>query len=132
MKLDPEKLPVFAHSLTFRKLAERLISSAPRGQSDLVDQLRRASTSVVLNIAEGAGEFAPREKARFYRFARRSASECAALVEIFHQLGFIDDAIASEARNCLGRVIGQLVNLLLHLEGKRQQVAGQEAGGKEA
>jgi four helix bundle protein len=51
----------------------------PRGLGDLADQLRRASTSIVLNIAEGAGEYSPKDKAKFYRFAKRSAAECSAI-----------------------------------------------------
>ena len=46
------------------------------------EQLDGAASSVVANIAEGAGEFAGKEKARFYRMARRSAVEIAAWVEI--------------------------------------------------
>jgi len=32
-------------------------------------------------------EFARREKARFYRMARRSATECAAILDIVQELG---------------------------------------------
>ncbi|MBW3534903.1 MAG: four helix bundle protein, partial [Gemmatimonadetes bacterium] len=38
----------------------------------LEDQLDRAATSIVLNIAEGAGEFSLPDKQRFYRMAKRS------------------------------------------------------------
>ena len=46
------------------------------------DQLDRASLSVVLNTAEGAGRFAPRDKARFYSIARGSANETVALLDV--------------------------------------------------
>jgi hypothetical protein len=39
-----------------------------------------------LNIAEGAGEYAGKDKANFYRFAQRSAAECAAVIEIAAKL----------------------------------------------
>ncbi len=48
----------------------------------LADQLIRAASSIALNIAEGAGEFSPREKVRFYRMARRSAWECVAILDL--------------------------------------------------
>ena len=48
----------------------------------LVTQLLRASSSVCLNIAEGAGEYSRAEKVRFYRIARRSAWECSAAVDL--------------------------------------------------
>jgi len=43
------------------QVAERL----PRGRAYLADQLQRAGTSIPLNIAEGAGEFSSKERARF-------------------------------------------------------------------
>ena len=56
----------------------------------LADQLRRASTSISFNIAEGAGEYAPADKARFYRIARRSATESAAILDACRLLSLID------------------------------------------
>ncbi len=52
----------------------------------------RASASIVLNIAGGAGEFAKREKARFYRIARRSATEFAEILDILRELELVEQA----------------------------------------
>ena len=60
--LDHEKLDIYQHALTFVADAQRLADDLPGKRGDLGDQLRRASTSIALNIAEGAGEFAPRER----------------------------------------------------------------------
>src|SRR5262245_54383952 len=49
----------------------------------LRSQFLRAALSIKLNIAEGAAETSSAEKARFYRMARRSAAECAALPDDF-------------------------------------------------
>ena len=73
-RFDHEKLEVFNVALAFTGRAYVLAQEAPRGSGDLADQLRRASSSTVLNIAEGAGEYA--------LGAKRSATECAALVEL--------------------------------------------------
>ena len=54
----------------------------PDYRQDLRDQLRRASSSMVLNLAEGAGEFRASDKARFYRFSRRSGGECLAILDL--------------------------------------------------
>lgn len=35
-----------------------------------------------LNITEGAGEYSKSEKERFYRMARRSATECTAIFDV--------------------------------------------------
>ena len=78
---DHENLDVYAVSTEFVTLVAQMTSDTPRGMSWLADQLRRAATSISLNVAEGAGEFSPREKVRFYRMAERSATECAAILD---------------------------------------------------
>jgi four helix bundle protein len=80
---DHERLEVHQLALRFVVLARQIIEQLSTGFADLSDQLRRASSSIVLNTAEGAGEFSKREKARFYRMAKRSATECAGVLDIF-------------------------------------------------
>jgi four helix bundle protein len=81
-RLEHEKLRVYAIALEFLTLATLLVAGFPRGHAHLADQLRRAAMSICLNIAEGAGEFSRSEKARFYRIGRRSATECAAVLDM--------------------------------------------------
>jgi four helix bundle protein len=79
---DHERMEVYRVALGFVRCAGRIRGVLATGRSSLADQLDRASMSVALTIAEGAGEFAPKEKARFYRMARRSATECAAILDV--------------------------------------------------
>ena len=87
---DHERLDVYQVALDFVVLADEVAERLPRGRSALADQLQRAATSVPLNIAEGAGEYSRKEKARFYRIALRSATESAAILDVSRrlQLGF--------------------------------------------
>jgi hypothetical protein len=48
---------------------------------DLKDQLRRASSSVALNCAEGAGKTGA-DRERFFLIARGSSLECAAIFDV--------------------------------------------------
>lgn len=68
---DHEKLDVYKTTVEFVVLADEVVGHLPRGRSYLSDQLQRAALSIPLNIAEGAGEYAIDEKARFYRMAKR-------------------------------------------------------------
>lgn len=120
-QFDHEKLDVYAVALAFIVTADGIAQCATRGHSDLADQVRRASTSILLNLAEGAGEFSPREKARFYRLAKRSGTECAALVEAFHALKLIDEMQRAIARDALLRIVSMLVRMVHSTEARESR-----------
>ncbi|MGC4088813.1 MAG: four helix bundle protein [Polyangiaceae bacterium] len=82
MQLDHERLDVYDLALEFLVLANRIIEGLPRGRSHLSDQFTRASLSIVLNLAEGAGKHSKRDKRRYYVTARGSATESAALLDV--------------------------------------------------
>jgi len=48
----------------------------------LKDQLRRAASSVALNLAEGAGRFGQKDQKRFFTIAMGSLRECQAVLDI--------------------------------------------------
>src|SRR5688500_2121005 len=56
MQLDHERLDVYDLALEFLVLANGIVEGLPRGRSHLADQFTRASLSIVLNLAEGAGK----------------------------------------------------------------------------
>jgi four helix bundle protein len=111
MQFDHEKLDAYGLAVDFVAAAWNLVAALPRGHGDLGDQLRRASTSIPLNIAEGAGEYSRPEKARFYRIARRSATECAAILDVARRLQALPDDSCVQARAMLVRVVSMLVNM---------------------
>ncbi len=115
---DHEKLDVYRAALAFVRSAKRLRPKLVPGNAELADQLDRAALSVVLNIAEGAGEFARREKARFYRMARRSATECAATLDVARELGLIEPSVIDAEKRSLWSIVGMLVALAKSLESR--------------
>ena len=98
---DHEKLDVYNAAIDFVALADDVIEHLPRGRGYLADQLQRAATSIALNIAEGAGEFSKKDKARFCRMALRSGTECAALLDVCRKLKLVDEKAASSGRDLL-------------------------------
>ena len=77
MVLDHERLDVYAIALDLLVFANEVIERLPRGRGHLADQLTRASTSVVLNLAEGAGKLSKADKRRPH--GARVRTESAAL-----------------------------------------------------
>lgn len=111
MSFDHERLDVYQRALEFLDQCDSVIDELPSGRAHLKDQLDRAATSIVLNVAEGAGEFSPHEKRRFYRIARRSATESAAILHIMARRGHAPADSAQHARDLLGRIVSMLVRL---------------------
>ena len=76
MPFAHEKLDVYNLALDFIALADEFVENLPRGRGHLADQLGRAS-SIVLNLAAGAGKFSKPDKRRYYMIAVGSTTECA-------------------------------------------------------
>lgn len=91
---------------------DEIVPHLPVGRAHLRDQIERAVTSVVANIAEGAGEFSPKEKARFYRMARRSAIEVAAWLEVTARRQEAPEPLLTRALALLEEVVAMLVSLI--------------------
>jgi four helix bundle protein len=116
--LDHENLDVYHVAIELLPEAVRIADEFPRGYSWLADQLRRAATSICLNIAEGAGEFSGKEKARFYRMAKRSATESAAILDAWRALGSPVEQVdqLSSARDRIVRIVSMLVRMVQRVE----------------
>jgi four helix bundle protein len=94
----------------FQVLAARIASGRSLGA--LRDQLDRASVSIVLNVAEGAGRRTLADKARFFTIARGSATECAAILDLLLARGLVAPADHRHGRALLIRVIQMLTRLI--------------------
>ena len=108
---DHEKWDVYQAALELVILISDIVEQLPRGKAYLADQLQRAGTSVPLNIAEGAGENAISEKARFYRMAKRSATECSSIFDVCQRLGLLDESRYAQGRVLLLRIVAMLTKM---------------------
>jgi four helix bundle protein len=78
---DHERLEVYQEAIAFIAWLSAILEETVR-IGEVKDQLDRASTSISLNIAEGNGKYAPKDRCRFFDIARGSAFECAAGLDI--------------------------------------------------
>ena len=109
--LDHEKLTVYQTAIEFVILADEVIEHLPRGRAYLSDQLQRAALSIPLNIAEGAGEYAVDEKTRFYRMAKRSATECAGVLDVCQRLRLVEENRYMKGRELLIGIVSMLIKM---------------------
>ena len=109
---DFENLDVYKLALSFAKQVAKATENAPRGHWSLVDQFRRALTSIALNVAEGAGRYAKGEKKQFYSIAKGSAYECVPLASLFLELNLVNEQVASEWKESLQRICQMLTKLI--------------------
>jgi four helix bundle protein len=106
--LDFEKLDVYRCAIDFLTVAVRLTAHMPRGHADLRDQLRRASSSIPLNIAEACGKTGSADRAHFHAIARGSAFECAAILDVLQRLGAVAPDEVEQAKGLLSRIVAML------------------------
>jgi four helix bundle protein len=106
---DHEKLDVYRVT---RELVTLISSLLKRNvHRDLREQVDRSSTSILFNIAEGAGKTAQADKQRFYEIARGSATETAAQLDVLHIRGVMTTEEYRTARLLLLRVVQMLSRL---------------------
>jgi four helix bundle protein len=107
-----EKLDVYQNSLVFAKEVIQASNRFSRGNYAIADQLRRASLSIPLNIAEGNGRWHSKDRKSFFLIARGSAFECVPLIEICRDLGLVEPKQAEEWRDNI-KEIGRMLNGLI-------------------
>ena len=88
-------------------------ASLPRGNGELVDQFKRASFSIVLNIAEGAGKLQQADKQRYFSIARGSVMECGALFDLLNALSHVSPEEYQAGKLLLTRIGAMLSKLCL-------------------
>ncbi len=110
-RFDHEKLNVYQSLLKFVAWATELISGV-QAKAAVKDQLDRASTSVPLNIAEGNGKFAIRDRCRYLDFARGSALECAACLDVLVAKRLTDITSITSGKQQLFEIVSMLMGLI--------------------
>jgi four helix bundle protein len=87
---------------------------------NLADQLRRAATSITLNIAEGYGRYHYLDKIRFYYIARGSMTEIQAAFIDCQIAGYTADRELADQRDLCNRALQALNGLIRYTYRQRQ------------
>lgn len=89
---DFEKLDIYVKAKVFNAETRAFIRNNNLDPTTK-DQLRRASFSIVLNIAEGSGRFSKADRRNFYVISRSSMFECISILDILK-----DEKVLGEAQ----------------------------------
>ncbi len=112
-----KKLEVYQKALIFTKKVYEFSNSLPKDeQFGLVSQLRRATTSIVLNIAEGAGSGFNLEFKRFLKMSLRSAYEVNSIFDIIEMLNYDNQKILEKLQKDLDEISAMTAGLIKSLK----------------
>lgn len=87
---DFEQFPVYQKAESYYAFVIQILAN-PKIDKNLKDQWKRASLSIVLNIAEGAGKYTKLDKKNFYVVAKGSVNECVAIMRILKIEGILEE-----------------------------------------
>lgn len=104
MKIENfEQLTVWQKAIDFSVLVYKETDTYPKSeQFGITNQLRRASSSISANIAEGFGRRSSKDKFHFYTIAYGSLLESKSFIHLATKLGYSSDnleSILKEATN---------------------------------
>ena len=108
-QLSHESLDVYQLALKFHLGVMTLLPN--RGSPTLRDQIERASISIILNIAEGAGRRTTPDRRRYFVIAQGSVYECAAVLDILRLRRIAELSRCVAARNYAVRIAQMLGKL---------------------
>ena len=111
--LSHEKLDVYQKSIQFLAKTSSFSASVPRGNAELLDQLKRAALSVPLNIAEASGRTGSLDNARHFAIARGSALESGAILDACNALNLIDESKFYDMKRIIIDVVSMLSKLCI-------------------
>jgi four helix bundle protein len=112
-----EDLHVYQRARELTNAIYALTRQAPfRLDRGLVDQIRRASVSIMSNIAEGFERGAKAEFIQFLFISKGSCGEVRAQLQVAHDQACVADDDYDRLHELARRVSGMLSNLIAHLQ----------------
>lgn len=112
---DHEKLKVYQKSLEYVEWIFGILDKI-KSRSNIIDQIERASESILLNIAEGNGKYSGKDKCRYFDISRGSSLECAACLDILFKKKLIDGETKISGKLQLKEIVSMLMGLLKQIQ----------------
>ena len=109
-----EELEVYKEAYRLVLSLYRYTKELPKEEMyGLTSQLRRASTSIVLNIAEGYGKDDTKEELkRYLRIAKGSAEETKVIIKLCRDIGYMEEKTYEIYHEKLEKISKQMYRLI--------------------
>jgi four helix bundle protein len=92
---DFEKLQVYEKAKAYNTSVYTYLKGNKELDTTTRGQLRHASFSIMLNIAEGSSRFSKADRKNFFVVSRGSVFECVAIFDFLQEIDLIDKDLAS-------------------------------------
>jgi four helix bundle protein len=109
--MNHQKLKCYVRLIDFAKRIPNLIQMLPRGESYIIDQLKRALASAILNLSEGNGRTSVRERSRFFDISLASIAEVSSAIDIIAAYRYIPANLEMQLKSELSIVYAMIFKL---------------------
>ena len=109
--MNHERLVCYRLLMEIAKKMPCLTNLLPRGEGYIIDQLKRALASSILNLCEGNGRQSQKERNRFFDISMASMSETSSAIDIISAYGYIPKQMADDIKILLIRAYSMVRKL---------------------
>ncbi len=114
-----KNMEVYQLGYAFALDIHRILDKFPKKEeANISSQMRRAATSIPLNIAEGSVKKSPREFLNFLSYAYGSAKELDVLISMSKDLGYITKREYSNLFAKLDKIMAKLFGFMNNIESR--------------
>ena len=119
-----EELEIWKLARELNGRVYRLTSEDPFSRDfTMTDQIRRASLSVMCNIAEGFGRDGPKQFKRFLDIARSSCLEVQSLIYAASDQGYLQEGEFDQLYGLCSKLYAKICSLMRHLRTQIERAA---------
>ncbi len=113
-----EKLEVYLKAKNYNHLIYQFVQKNTVLDRTTRDQFRRASFSIMLNIAEGSGRFSNADRRNFFVIARGSIFEYVAILDFLNSENLISKDLFESLINLSEELSKMIFTMIRNLENK--------------
>ena len=109
--MNHQKLKCYEVLINIAKKMPAITANLPSGEGYIIDQLKRALSSAILNLSEGNGRLSLKEKRRFFDISLASISESSSAIDILRAYNLISIQLYNEIQSSIRLAYAMTIGL---------------------